>query len=715
MKIKRITLKIFVLCLSILITISALPLTAFASPNVIFAEDDPVPVNKNANQTCKNFYQYLWNCGKADKLVSGAVSYQLYGCNTDIISAEHDYWLAIKNHFGISPAIVGVMSGSYYKDTFVDELYKRYKQGAIPMVGYEPSFQYTIASEGLEKGDFIKNLDKTNPNRKMEYYNRFYEELKQEADFYEAMEEAGIEVYICRLFIEINNTNREGFYGETPEGYAACHRVWQQMVDYFTVERGLTGILFLYCSAGYATSNQFYPGDDYVDLLGPSSYSVTGNGEIFAEENCADYGWMKNVKRPFGFSELAVRSYFAHATPDALGDYKKLTDSLVYAYPEASFAILWYCDVHSILPPGNFTESGNYNGAYFMNSPNIIVAEEMPDISSSIKIGGTGMAQFYSGKKQIGNLPLGKFTAKNLKQRGITISEIDSVEVMHGTAILAYSSNDCTGKAYVIYGNKQKLSGLSKAKSLEIVDLDNLAFEKDIWVEEQEGYSAIKLNDGLNTLWDIESENEDGSVSIVIDLGKKYNIGQMSINHAGYYEDFKYNLRDFEIYVSNDDSKYDLVYQQFGNVNPASDFWFNPVNARYVKLKVITPNSSTFEAEKLRTSIAEIEVYGLDAENIVFDTSAAGVVIDDKQATGGLDFSSEFKDTTYIESDNEKEIVNQETYSEDQDAPSSVLPKIIIPKFYNYVWIIIAGGLMLLTGGVSLLMFLINKKKKRVL
>ncbi len=729
MKLINVTLKILSVGLALMVLLTALPMSVSASPAVFFEEEDPVPINPNANQTCKNFYQYLWNLGKTDYMLSGVQSYKYSGVEYangtfTKIDAEGDNHKFLQQGYGYNPVIVGDMTevSGRLSPGYVERIAEMYNNGSVPMFGFEAaSFRKVQDDFSLDIKDWVANYDSTNPDRDMAMYNSYREELKIEADGFEAMEKAGVEVYLYRFFAEINNTRRRGFYGATDEGYAALHRVWQQAVEYFTVERGLTGILFVFCQCGYATSDKFWPGDDYVDIIGPTGYARASNGEIFSFENLADYDWIKTKNKPFGFTELGPRSFDSHERVCPVGDYKKILESMIYTYPECAFINTWYTDSHSLAQPGDLATYGNYNGVYYMNSPYMLTTDQIPNFKTD-KIESTGIAQFYKDKKLMGNLNIGKFSASDLKQKGIDLSAVDSLDTMHGTAVLAYKSTDCTGDAAIIYGNGQKLTkDFKNAKSIAVVKLENLAFEKNIWVENHDETSAVQLNDGFDTIWDIDPY-DDGQISIIIDLGKEYNVGQMSLNHASFYEDSKYNLRDFEIYVSEDGKDYTLVYQNFGNVYSSSNFWFNPINARFVKLKVITPNSSISEIEKNRTSLAEIEVYGVNSDGIIIDSSSNDVIVETNQnnttgnTSGGVinlnqNNNQNSGGTTGGDSAATAPSVDTETNAEDLEP---TIPAIVIPEFYNYVWIIIIGGLLLLTGGISLLIFVFHKKRNKM-
>ena len=177
---------------------------------------------------------------------------------------------------------------------------------------------------------------------------------------------------------------------------------------------------------------------------------------------------------------------------------------------------------------------------------------------------------------------------------------------------------------------------------------------------------------------------------------------------------------------SFDNVNYTLVYQNFGNVYPSSNFWFNPINARFVKIEVLTPNSSVYEIEKNRTSIAEIEVYGVETDNIIVGETSGEVIVDKNQnatgSQGGVINLNQNNDANNGAGNSATGgttggSTDTDTNTEKDAAvdPEPVIPAIVIPEFYNYVWIIIAGGILLIAGGISLLIFALNKKKNKAI
>ena len=697
----------FVLCALMLFSVTSISI--IASPVDIFDGIETAPINHNANQTARNFYQYLWNIRKSDSLLCGATSSRLIGVDTTAADAEHDYYQAIKNYFGVTPAIFAPFQSITYqvKNNYLPVVLERYQAGSVPLFHLHGSITSILSDTENpveDPADYIVHLDKTNPDRDMNLYNKWVAELKETADYFEEVEKAGIEVYIFKMFSEMNNTSKQGLFGKTESGFRAFHNVWRQAVEYFTVKRGLTGILFAYCPAGFTGSEPLYPGDDYVDILSPTSYSNYSTGSIISQFGCVDYEWMKKRPKPFGFSELGPRGL---STTSPVGDWKDTLNSIIYAYPEASFAVLWYENRLSLFPAGDYSNNGNYNGDYFIYNPQVIVAEEMINYRTKKPLKSTGIAMLYSDakmKKKAASLSLGSFSAAKLKSLSIDTKSIQSLKILHGCAIAVYETDNCTGTSEIFYGsNKNVKEVFQKAKSLKVMKLENLAFEKNIWVE-GDNKSAYGLNDGRNSSWSHESLKP---LTITIDLGKIYNVGQMSINHAGFFDDFKYNLRDFEIYTSLNGVDYTIVYREQGNIFPSSNFCFHSIDARYVKVKIITPNSSASQIEKNLISLAEIEVYGTDATGTYSD--------------GFSDFPDSYgNDADVMGSDimDDEALDDASDYGKESITVTSVEGKpgkaeIVIPAFYRYVWIIFCGGVLILAAGIGAIIYLLHRRKIR--
>ena len=684
-------------------------------------QTEAVPVNPNANKTCKNFYQYLWNVRKSGDLISGAVSNRIIGINGETADAENDYHQYIKDIFGVTPVIMGNhLSLNEMNENTAKVLAERYKEGAIPMFQVDPGDPSPL---GDNRKNGIVHYDETNEERNMELYNSYLSDREKLGDFCLQMEEAGIEVYIIRLYIENNNSSKRGFYGVDYIGYDAFKRVWKQTVEYLINERKVTGALFTYAPAGFDTSDRYYPGAEYVDINAPTVYANNkgSDGEIFVDECAEDYEWMRYENRPFGFSELAARSVKGATTTHPIGDYANTLDSLMYCFPELSFFVLWYENGFSIEPNNGTQSLGNYNGEYFIKNPNVIVAENALDYGSSKVIKSNGIATLYKdkSKKQSISLDFGNYSADSLKAKGINLSDIVSLDVLFGNAVALYETTDCTGEATMYFGDTENLNDIfKKINSISVIDLDNISLDKAIW-SDNEDKSIYKMNNGKNDKYVTEAKNDDGSMDVTIDLGTQYVVGQVGLNLAGFFEDTIYNLRDFAIYVSNDDVNNKMVYKTIANTSSAANVYFDAVNARYIKLHIISPNNSSSIIENKRVSISEILVYGTDKVKISEDVVINGNMLNgESNSDNNQDLSFDTNNNGNLSNsygddmkDNNQEIsANKDGDGKDK---KPVLPKYEIPEFYNYVWLIFCGTLVVLIGAFWCVILLMIKKRRK--
>ena len=702
--------RLLAVAMALILLIGGLPVLPASAAAIEIFPEEPVPVNPNANQTCKNFYRYLWNTRKSGELISGAVSNRVIGIDGTKADGENDYHQYIKDLFGVTPVIFGNHLENYknYSDEDIAVLADRYRKGGIPMFQFQCGDSSPL---GDEKKNGIVNYDETNPDRNQEMYQSYVSDRQKLGELCKRLEAAGIEVYIIRLYIECNNSSKHGFFGVDYTGYEAFKRVWKSTVQYLTQKAGVTGALFAFAPAGFDTGKPYYPGAEWVDLNCPTVYANASDGEIFMATCCADYEWMRYEKRPFGFSELGARSVLVPASTSPIGDYADTMDSMLYAFPEMSFFVLWYEDGFSIGPTTGSSSIGNYNGEYFIKHPRVIVAENAENYRSSTPMRSNGIVTLYAGGKA-NSLNFGKFTAKILKEKGIKLSDIGSLDVLFGCALAVYTSGDCTGKATLYCGKSEKVNGVfKKAGSLEVIKLSNVALEKDIWADNEDS-KVFKLNDGKNGRFDTQTANSDGTMEITVDLGKEYVIGQASLNHAGFYEDNIYNIRDFALYVSRDNRTYKMVYNTVGNQHTASNVYFSPVAARYVKLKILTPNNSSSAVEKQRVSLAEFLVYGTD--EIEIDPLA----LESGEYSGGEAgyYGSEVFVPQDTDSENDSGQTDAQVGNGQKNMPKKpTIPQHKIPKFYHYVWLMICGGFVLLAGIFWGILLLLRKRKKRKL
>lgn len=180
----------------------------------------------------------------------------------------------------------------------------------------------------------------------------FYSQMDRMAKNLLWLQQQGIPV-VYTPFVELNDKNK----WHAREGSKNAVRLYRLVHDYFTA-KGLSNIIWAFhTTQGEGALEEYYPGDDYVDVIGKSAY---GTGLIFSE-----YAWAVEKKKNHGkviwWAELGIRDQ-SDPPRDCFDVLKKLKTS----FPELAGFSFWS-------DAGFYNVVGNLNGPEFMADPGIII------------------------------------------------------------------------------------------------------------------------------------------------------------------------------------------------------------------------------------------------------------------------------------------------------------------------------------------------------
>ena len=184
----------------------------------------------------------------------------------------------------------------------------------------------------------------------------FYNQMDRMISNLQWLQDRGITV-IYTPFVELNDKNK----WHAREGSKNGIRLYRLVHEYFT-GKGLKNIIWAYhTTQGEGALEEYYPGDEYVDIIGKSAY---GTGLIFSE-----YSWAVEKKKNHGkviwWAELGIRG--PKDTPrDCFDVLKKLENN----FPELAGFSFWS-------DAGYYNVTGNLNGSEFMSDPKIISLERV--------------------------------------------------------------------------------------------------------------------------------------------------------------------------------------------------------------------------------------------------------------------------------------------------------------------------------------------------
>jgi hypothetical protein len=181
--------------------------------------------------------------------------------------------------------------------------------------------------------------------------SNFYKQMDRMALNMKWLQERGITV-VYTPFVELNDANK----WHAREGSKNAIRLYRLVHDNFTA-RGLNNIIWAYhTTSGPGALEEYYPGDEYVDVVGKSAY---GTGLIFSE-----YSWAVEKKKNHGkviwWAELGIR-----ASTDPPRDCFDVLTKLENSFPELAGFVFWSDDKY-------YNVIGNLNGREFTADPKII-------------------------------------------------------------------------------------------------------------------------------------------------------------------------------------------------------------------------------------------------------------------------------------------------------------------------------------------------------
>jgi len=300
-----------------------------------------------SSQSKEEVYNYLRSLGNGSWLF-GQMATWVHNENPDMDHSTN--WLKkIYDHTGKMPRY-GCITYDFDDNPFTDSEWnegvkKMWEKGMIagvynffsnPMGG---SWRDTVSIDPIfAPGD---NPVKAN----------FYKQMDRMALNMKWLKDKGI-VVVYTPFVELNDKNK----WHAREGSKNGIRLYRLVHDYFTA-KGLDNIIWAYhTTQGPGALEEYYPGDEYVDVIGKSAY---GTGLIFSE-----YEWAVEKKKNHGkviwWGELGIRGK-SDAPRNCLDVLGKLENS----FPELAGFVFWSDD-------GFYNVVGNLNGPEFMANPKIV-------------------------------------------------------------------------------------------------------------------------------------------------------------------------------------------------------------------------------------------------------------------------------------------------------------------------------------------------------
>ena len=188
-------------------------------------------------------------------------------------------------------------------------------------------------------------------------HDRWIKSLDQVATGLLELQAAGV-VVIWRPLHEMNG----GWFWWGAQEPADYISVWRQMFDYFTREKKLHNLIWIFGpNHGQRNGSDYYPGDAFVDLTGFDAYT-----DHMDPEHIKGYSGMLKLNKPFGFAEFGP-----HAASKPPGDYdfRRFLAGVEKNFPASRHFLVWN---------EKWNPAENLFAREFYNDPRVITRDRLP-------------------------------------------------------------------------------------------------------------------------------------------------------------------------------------------------------------------------------------------------------------------------------------------------------------------------------------------------
>jgi len=270
-----------------------------------------------------NYFHELSARKEGRRILSGQFSDFGNGANLRIMERIHE-------QTGHWPAMIGVDYADFRRGGLTTKVPNQvaldyWKQGGLVTVMahmYNPANTNGggLRDKGMNLADLLRPGTDT--------HTRWLKQLDQMADGLKELQAAGV-VVLWRPFHEMNG----GWFWWGAKEPAQFIAVWRHMFDYYSNEKGLDNLLWVYGPNHGQKTASYYPGDRYADLVGLDAYT-----DFIDPQHIQGYAELATLPKPFGFTE-----YGPHGPQNPPGDYdyRRFIEGIEKHFPKTCFFMSW--------------------------------------------------------------------------------------------------------------------------------------------------------------------------------------------------------------------------------------------------------------------------------------------------------------------------------------------------------------------------------------
>lgn len=202
-----------------------------------------------------------------------------------------------------------------------------------------------------DKGVDLNDLLSTN-----ETHLRWMQELDSLAAGLQELKNAGV-VVLWRPFHEMNG-NWFWWGAQDPETFI---KVWHHMFDYFSKDKALDNLLWVYSPNHGQNTAKYYAGDSSVDLVGLDAYT-----DFVDKQHIKGYEEVARLPKPFGFTEFGPHG---PQNPPGNYDYLRFLEGIEKEFPRTCFFKCWN---------GRWSLGSNLHTKEMLDDPAVLNRDDLP-------------------------------------------------------------------------------------------------------------------------------------------------------------------------------------------------------------------------------------------------------------------------------------------------------------------------------------------------
>lgn len=341
------------------------------------------PANPNATVQAAAVLDYLYELPeRRDKRVI-AGQFGAYGDGTSRETAEKQLQ-KVFDQSGEWPALTGMDYARWMDDGDFTEpngfLIDQWQQGALVNISWHAANPWTNGSSNDWQNVATSNPYDTRSVRELTTpgsaaYDRWITMLDTVASGLQELQDAGV-IVLWRPLHEMN-AGWAWWHRQNPDDFKA---LWRQMFDYLTHEKKLNNLLWVYSpntnhSEWDASTTYYYPGPDYVDIVGLDKY-MDVDEDPMQLNRFGEYDDLLETGKPIGLFEFGPLPASGEGWNRVKYNYDNLIRDIKTLYPRLVLFQAWEY----------VWQMGNHNNVdKLMSDPWVIVRGELPEWDEEVE------------------------------------------------------------------------------------------------------------------------------------------------------------------------------------------------------------------------------------------------------------------------------------------------------------------------------------------